>query len=174
MAVSPDIVKVVHRAIDKEKEAVTVYLQLAKALKETNARTVLISLALDEVGHMNKLEAHLVSILQGRSWVLPPAAEEQEAVAAQLTPSAKLSCAPPGGLPRADEIQILEFAIDREIAANREYLALAKQASSEEAREMFLALAKEEDLHARILRAEVDSLGRNGFWFDMQEFTMEQ
>jgi len=26
----------------------------------------------------------------------------------------------------------------------------------------------------KILKAEIDSIGQNGFWFDMQEFTMEE
>lgn len=174
MNVPSEIVVVLHRAIDKEKEAVTLYLTLAKAIRDGNARTVLINLALDEMGHMNKLEAHLSSLLKGKSWVLSRAEGELEATAARLTPSAPLETIEAGKLARADEIRILELAIDREIMANKGYLELAKSAASEEAREMFLALAKEEDLHARLLRAEVDSIGRNGFWFDMQEFTMEQ
>ena len=169
----PEIVVVIHRAIDKEKEAITTYLHLAKAIKDVKAKNVLISLATDEVGHMNKLEDHLTSYLQGKSWVIPPTSEG-EPVAAVMTKSARLEQIDPGKLARADEIQILELAIDKEIAANRSYLELAGKASSKEAREMFLALAKEEDLHARILKAEVDSIGQNGFWFDMQEFTMEQ
>ena len=168
----PEIVIVIHRAIDKEKEAITTYLQLAKAIKDVKAKNVLINLASDEVGHMNKLEAHLVSFLEGKSWVIPRAGGEE--VAAVMTKSSKLEQIDPGKLARADEIQILELAIDKEIAANRSYLDLARNASSKEAKEMFLALAKEEDLHARILKAEVDSIGQNGFWFDMQEFTMEQ
>jgi rubrerythrin len=159
----PEIVVVIHRAIDKEKEAITTYLQLAKAIKDVKAKNVLINLASDEVGHMNKLEDHLSSYLQGKSWVIPPT-YGSEPVAAVMTKSARLEKIDPGKLARADEIQILEIAIDKEIAANR----------SKEAKEMFLALAKEEDLHARILKAEVDSIGQNGFWFDMQEFTMEQ
>jgi rubrerythrin len=169
----PEIVVVLHRAIDKEKEAITTYLQLAKLIKDVKAKNVLINLASDEVGHMNKLEDHLTSYLQGKSWVIPPA-EEAEAVAAVFTKSAKLERIDPGKLARADEIQILEVAIDKEIAANQSYLGLAREAKSKEAKEMFLALAKEEDMHARILKAEVDSIGQNGFWFDMQEFTMEQ
>jgi rubrerythrin len=169
----PEIVVVIHRAIDKEKEAITTYLQLAKAIKDVKAKNVLINLASDEVGHMNKLEDHLSAYLQGKSWVIPPTAEA-EPIAAVMTKSAPLEAIDPGKLARADEIQILEIAIDKEIAANRSYLDLARNASSKEAKEMFLALAKEEDLHARILKAEVDSIGQNGFWFDMQEFTMEQ
>ena len=62
----------------------------------------------------------------------------------------------------------------REIIANRFYLDLAAKAASPEAKEMFLSLAKEEELHMKILRAEIDSVGQTGFWFDMQEFTMEK
>lgn len=170
---APEIVVVLHRAIDKEKEAITMYLQLARIIKDVKAKDVLINLASDEVGHMNKLEEHLSSYLQGKSWVIPPA-EGVEAVAAVLTKSARLEKIDIGKLARADEIRILEVAIDKEIAANKSYLDLARGAKSKEAVEMFLALAKEEDMHAKILKAEVDSIGQKGFWFDMQEFTMEQ
>ena len=169
----PEIVKVIHIAIEKEKEAITTYLHLAKVIKDVKAKNVLINLASDEVGHMNKLEAHLSSYLQGKSWVIPRSGEA-EAVAAVFTKSAKLEKIDYGKLARADEIQILEIAIDKEIAANKAYLDMAKGAATKEAKEMFLALAKEEDMHARILKAEIDSIGQNGFWFDMQEFTMEQ
>jgi rubrerythrin len=77
-------------------------------------------------------------------------------------------------LGKVDEIRILEIAVEREIIANKFYLDLAAKAHSPEAKEMFLALAKEEELHMKILRAEIDSIGQNGFWFDMQEFTMEK
>jgi len=169
----PEIVKVIHMAIEKEKEAITTYLQLARVIKDVKAKNVLINLASDEVGHMNKLEAHLVSILEGKSWVIP-SADGAVTFASAGTKSAKLDKLDPGKLARADEVQILEIAIDKEIAANQAYLDLAKKAVSKESKEMFLALAKEEDMHARILKAEIDSIGQNGFWFDMQEFTMEQ
>ncbi len=170
---APEIVVVLHRAIDKEKESITTYLHLARVIKDVKAKDVLINLASDEVGHMTRLEDHLSSFLEGKSWVIPRV-EEGEAVAAVLTKSAKLEKMDPGKLARADEVRILQLAIDREIAANKAYLDMARGAKSEEAREMFLSLAKEEDTHARILTAEVDSIGRNGFWFGMQEFTMEQ
>ncbi len=169
----PEIVVVLHRAIEREKESITTYLRLAKIVKDAKAKNVLINLATDEVGHMTKLEDHLSSCLQGKSWVLPKAGGA-EVVAAVTTRSAKLEKIDTGKLAKADEIRILEVAIDKEIQANLSYLALAKDAKTKEAREMFLSLAKEEDMHARILKAEVDSIGQNGFWFDMQEFTMEQ
>lgn len=169
----PEIVVVLHKAIDKEKEAITTYLHLAKIIKDVKAKNVLINLASDEVGHMNKLEDHLSSYLQGKSWVIPHSSEA-EAVAAVIPKSSRLEKIDAGKLARADEVRILEVAIDKEIAANQSYLELSKGARSKEARELFLALAKEEDMHAKILKAEIDSIGQNGFWFDMQEFTMEQ
>ena len=169
-----EIVVVVHKAIDREKEAISLYLKLAKAVKDAKAKNVLINLASDEVGHLDKLERHLTSILSGKEGVLPKASDILDAMTAQLSESAKFVFPSAAELAKADEVRILQLAVEREIVANRTYLEMAASASSPAAKEMFLALAKEEELHAKILRAEVDSIGRNGFWFDMQEFTMEQ
>jgi rubrerythrin len=170
---SPAIVSIVHRAMDRERDAIQSYLDLAKVVKDASAKNVLIHLASDEVGHLTKLERHLVSVLQGKDWVLQRA-EVVDAMAAQMTESSLLEQADAREIAVADTLRILEIAIDREIAANRFYLQMADGAATDAARKMFLGLAKEEDLHSRILRAEVDAIGRNGFWFDMQEFTMEK
>lgn len=169
-----EIVVVVHKAIDREKDAISLYLKLAKAVKDPKAKNVLINLASDEVGHLDKLERHLTSILAGKEGVLPAASEIRDAMAAQLTESSKFVFPSEAELARADEVRILGLAVEREIAANRTYLDMASSAQSAAAKEMFLALAKEEETHAKILRAELDSIGQTGFWFDMQEFTMEQ
>jgi rubrerythrin len=169
-----EIVVVVHKAIDREKDAISLYLKLAKAVKDPKAKNVLINLASDEVGHLDKLERHLTSVLSGKEGLLPKASEVRDAMATQLTESSKFVFPSAAELAKADEIRILELAVEREIDANRNYLEMAASARSATAKEMFLALAKEEETHAKILRAEVDSIGQNGFWFDMQEFTMEQ
>ncbi len=169
---APGIVVIIHKAIDRERDAVSTYLRLAKAVKDVKAKNVLINLATDEVGHLTKLETHLSSQLKGGHWVISKA--EGEAIAAAIVPEDSLVNVRLSDLAAADEVRILELAVDREIAANRFYLDMARDAETPEGREMFLSLAKEEDLHRRILRAEIDSIGKNGFWFDMQEFTMEQ
>jgi rubrerythrin len=169
-----EIVVVVHKAIDREKDAISLYLKLAKAVKDPKAKNVLINLATDEVGHLDKLERHLTSLLAGKKGLLPQASEVLDAMSSQLTESSKFVFPSAAELARADEIRILELAVEREIVANQTYLEMASAAGSGAAKEMFLSLAKEEAMHAKILRAEVDSIGQNGFWFDMQEFTMEQ
>lgn len=169
-----EVVAIIHRGIYREKDAISAYVKFAKAVKDPKAKNVLISLADDEVGHMTKLERHLLQMLKGQPWLLPKA-EEIDAVAAVFTASAYQDLEiEPSDPAQLDEIRILEIAVDREIVANRFYLDLASNAPSPEAKEMFLSLAKEEELHMKILKAEIDSIGQNGFWFDMQEFSMEK
>jgi len=169
-----EAVAIIHRGINREKEAISAYIKFAKAVKDPKAKSVLINLADDEVGHMTKLEKHLMTILRAQPWLLPKA-EEIEAIAAVFTssdyPDMEIL---QRDLGKADVVRILEIGVEREIIANRFYLDLAAKAASPEAKEMFLSLAKEEELHMKILRAEIDSVGQTGFWFDLQEFTMEQ
>jgi hypothetical protein len=125
------------------------------------------------VGHLDKLERHLVSVLSGGEGLLP-AAELADAMAARLAQGPGIEVPAAGELARADEVRILNLALERELEANRRYMELAASAAPGEGKEIFLSLAKEEETHAKILRAEIDSLGQNGFWFDIQEFTTEQ
>lgn len=168
-----EMVAIIHRAIYREKDAISTYIRLAKRLKDPKAKNVLIHLAADEVGHMTKLEKHLVSLLKGEPWLLPKAEEIREVQAVFEGGAYDILEIQEGDLAKADEIRILQIAVEREIVANRFYIELAEKAKSEEAKKMFLSLAKEEELHMKILKAEIDSIGQNGFWFDMQEFTME-
>jgi rubrerythrin len=169
-----EAVAIIHRGIYREKDAINTYIKFAKAVKDPKAKNVLINLADDEVGHLTKLEKHLLNLVKGQPWLLPKA-EEIDAVAAVFSASAyperdfRLE-----DLGKMDEIRILEIAAQREIIANQYYLDLAAKTKAPEAKEMFLSLAKEEELHMKILRAEIDSIGQSGFWFDMQEFTMEK
>src|SRR3990172_1675437 len=82
-----EAVAIIHRGIYREKDAISAYIKFAKAVKDPKAKNVLINLADDEVGHLNKLEKHLMSLLKGKPWVLPKA-EEIEAVAAVFHSSA--------------------------------------------------------------------------------------
>jgi len=170
---SPEMVAIVHRAIDRERDAINVYLGLAKIVTDVKAKNVLIHLASDEVGHMTKLEKHLISVLRGKDWVIERA-DLVEAMSEQISQPSVLEKFDAKKLAKADTIQVLRVAIDREIEANRTYLEMAERSKKDSAKKMFLSLAKEEELHEKILRAEVDSIGQNGFWCDMQEFTMEQ
>jgi rubrerythrin len=168
-----EAVAIIHRGIYREKDAIRAYVKFAKVVKDPKAKNVLINLADDEVGHLTKLEKHLMNIIRKQPWLLPKA-EEIEAVAAVFASSAYQDKEiHEEDLVDVDEVKILGLAVDREIIANKYYLDLAEKADDPEAKEMFLSLAKEEEMHMKILQAEIDSIGQSGFWFDMQEFTME-
>jgi hypothetical protein len=54
-----------------------------------------------------------------------------------------------------------------------EIVNMTKSALTAETKEMLLSLAKEKEMPARILQAEVDAIGQSGFRFDMPDFTTE-
>lgn len=54
-----------------------------------------------------------------------------------------------------------------------EIVNMTKSAQTAETKEMLLSLAKEKEMPARILQAEVDAIVQSGFRFDMQDFTTE-
>src|SRR4030067_733248 len=156
-----EAVAIIHRGIFRGKNAIRTYIKFAKAVKDPKAKNVLINLADDEVGHMTKLEKHLLNLLKGQPWLLPKA-EEMEAVAAGFSSSAHPDLdMREKALKKVDEIRIVGSAVRREIVANKHYLALAAQTKSAGAKEMFLALAKEEELHMKILQGESDSVGNS-------------
>jgi rubrerythrin len=161
--------------MDREKDAAGLYLKFAAAVSDLKAKNVLIHLAKDEVGHLDRLERHLVRAIAGKGKErLQAAADLADAMAARLDEGPPLTIPSASELVRADEIRILDLALQLELEANRRYIDLAASAAPGEGKEIFLSLAKEEETHAKILRAEIDSIGQNGFWFDIQEFTMEQ
>lgn len=168
-----EMVAIIHRGIYREKDAISTYIRLAKRMKDPKAKNVLIHLADDEVGHMTRLEKHLMSLLKGQPWLLPKAEEIREVQAVFEGKAYDTLEISDEDLANADVVKILQIALEREIVANRFYIDLAGKAKAEEARTMFLSLAKQEEIHKKIIQAEIDSIGQNGFWFDMQEFTME-
>jgi rubrerythrin len=119
-----EAVAIIHRGIYREKDAIRAYIKFAKAVKDPKAKNVLINLADDEVGHLTKLEKHLMNMLKDQPWLYPKA-DEIEAVAAVFSSSAYPEKEiREEDLVNVDEVRILKLAVDREIIANRYYLDL--------------------------------------------------
>src|SRR3970282_2741247 len=108
-----EAVAIIHRGIFREKEAIRAYIKFAKAVKDPKAKNVLINLADDEVGHLTKLERHLMNILKDKPWLYPKA-DEIEAGAAVFSSSAYPEKEiREEHLGEGDEIKILTLAADR-------------------------------------------------------------
>jgi hypothetical protein len=98
------IIGVVHAAMDREKDAAALYLRLAGAVADPKGKNVLIRLASDEVGHLDKLERHLVAVLSGKGGMLP-AADLADAMAARLAEGAGIDFPAEADFARADEVR---------------------------------------------------------------------
>ncbi|RMG59880.1 MAG: rubrerythrin [Deltaproteobacteria bacterium] len=165
-----DMVKAIHIAIGNEKGACKRYLKFAKKTKDEKGRLVLLNLALDEIGHLEKLEKHLYALLEGKPWVLPKTDEAEPAVVDAGEANVDLLNL---NIEDLDDLKALEVALEYEILANKFYLRQAEKAEEGELKSLFLSLAKEEENHKKIIQAEIDAISQNGFWFDYQEFSVE-
>jgi len=165
-----EIVKVIHIAIGNEKGACKRYLNFAKHTKDEKGRVVLLNLAMDEMGHLEKLEKQLYAMMEGKPWVLPVTDEEDPAVVETGQADVDLLNL---DIEALDDLKALEVALEYEILANKYYLTQAGKTDNEELKKLFLSLASEEEIHKKIIQAEIDSISDSGFWFGHQEFSVE-
>jgi rubrerythrin len=165
-----EIVRVIHIAIGNEKGACKRYLKFAKHTKDDKGRLVLLNLAMDEMGHLEKLEKQLYAMMEGKPWVLPVTDEEDPAVVETGQADVDLLNL---DIEALDDLKALEVALEYEILANKFYLTQAGKTDNEAVKKLFLSLAAEEEIHKKIIQAEIDSISDSGFWFGHQEFSVE-
>ena len=73
----------------------------------------------------------------------------------------------------SNEIQMLKDSLKLEQQVSDHYRMLV-EALDGEAQKMFARFLEIEDAHTAIVQAEIDALQGDGFWFDFQEFDLEQ
>jgi rubrerythrin len=72
----------------------------------------------------------------------------------------------------ATEIELLQLAIEAEQQTSSFYERMVKELSAE-GQALFARFVEIEKGHLAIVQAEMDSVKGLGFWFDMQEFSLE-
>ncbi len=70
------------------------------------------------------------------------------------------------------ELELLKKALDAEIKASNFYKEMVAKLDGE-GQELFKRFVEIEEGHEAIVRAEIDSVGNWGFWFDTPEFNLE-
>lgn len=149
------------------------YLEAAAAAQDQTAQKVFHTLAQEELGHVAYLESRLVEwqstgiLARDKLETVLPAAERIVAAMARL----------PAQVPdaQADHGSELEW-LRRALAAEEETSAFYRQMASElpaDGQELFSRFLELEAGHAAIVQAEIDSVSRLGFWFDLAEFDLE-
>jgi rubrerythrin len=71
------------------------------------------------------------------------------------------------------DLEALKIALAHEENARLFYLEQAERTDNLLARKFFTDLAAVEQKHYDILQAEIQFIQKDGFWFDMMEFTLE-
>lgn len=158
-------------ALEYENKVRDHYNTAAESTDDPVGKEVFDALAEEEQGHVEYLESRLgvwrnegklnidlvKTILPTREWMARGKAKMRKV-------SLKRSY--------ANEIKMLKDALKLEIEVSDHYRMLVSRLDGD-AKKMFACFLEIEDGHTEIVRAEIDGLEQNNFWFDLREFDLE-
>ncbi len=167
----PTVEEAILTAIEFENRVRDTYRGAETAAKDDTGRRVFKLLADEEQGHIDYLESRLVQwrkdgtiTFEGMDSIVPPMdviEERQKDLQSRLV-----------GDDRGDEIKMLQRAHDLEVATSSFYKEMVG-ALDADAQKMFERFVEIEEGHVAVVRAEIDALSGNGYFFDFAEFNME-
>lgn len=159
------------KAIASEKLGIESYLKFARQTANASGKDMFIRLAQDEFEHMNALEKELDRIQAGRPCVrirIKPS--DIEEIVPQLSdPEARFKA----GQGTTDDLSALNIALDLERRAINFYKRESSQTSDQAVAALYSRLAEMEEAHYNLIQAELDHIKDIGFWFGVQEFSLE-
>jgi rubrerythrin len=167
------IEEAIKTALVYENKVHTSYVDAARRAKNETARKVFRTLAQEEMGHVNYLESRLgewqrsARLSPEKLDTVLPSAERVRAGLARLR--SQVAQRKDG---HASELDSLRQALAAEDETSSFYRQMVGELSAE-GKELFSRFLEIEDGHAAIVQAEIDSVNRLGFWFDLEEFDLE-
>ena len=161
--------KALKTAHEAEVEGMKNYLRYAKATKYVNGKNMFIQLAMDEIDHMELIQKFMEKSLKGEP-ILP--VDVPASRLAKFMPNIK-------DIKKGDKAEVadtdaLRIALAHEEKAKDFYLAESANAEDPELKAFFKKLADVEAKHYDIIKAELDFMAQDGFWFDAMEFSLEK
>ncbi len=166
-----ELEEAIRTALRYEHQVLAVYREAAEATAGPVGRDVFESLAEEEQGHVDYLEAKLAQWKEtGKvtptevKTILPSADAVADGVA-------KLTQNPTAGAPEA-ELEFLKKALEAETETSELYERLVDELD-EQGRALFEPFLNIERAHRALVQAEIDALTGTGFWFDMAEFRLD-
>ena len=162
---------ILFKAMQLERDGHGFYLAAAEQAQAEAGRAMFLSLAKDELHHLEILDRVYRSWLGEGIW---PSPEELA-----LEGSRRWPVFPPPGqaaeavTPRTGELEALRQGIAAEESSITLYQQGLQTATTPQAREMYRYLVDQEEGHRTILQGEYDHLTHTGFWFDLREFDLE-
>jgi rubrerythrin len=158
-------------AIDYETRIRDLYREAVDGTQDPKGKKVFQALADDEQRHIDYLEAKRTQwYAEGRITVesltsLIPSSELMTTDIEDLKQTM-------AGEDRRDEKRMLSKALQVEVETSAFYRTMVAQMEGD-ARAMFARFLEIEDGHIAAVQAELDYISHTGFWFDFQEFDME-
>jgi rubrerythrin len=158
-------------AIDYETRIRDLYRDAVSGTQDPKGKKVFQALADDEQRHIDYLEAKRTQwYAEGRITVesLTSLIPSSEVMATDIE-DLKQTMA---GEDRRDEKRMLSKALQVEVETSAFYREMVDRMEGD-ARAMFARFLEIEDGHIAAVQAELDYISHTGFWFDFQEFDME-
>ncbi len=171
MATIQELVELITKAIEVEKNGLDTYLKYARLTREVSGKDMFILLASDEYEHMRLLEKMLENVTKGREINLPEKIDLSiiEKVMPKLRKKARVTVGQAG----ADELTALKTALDMERNAIEYYQKLHNSVKDDRLRNIAQRLVEMEEGHYDMIQMQIDSVTNTGFWFGMKEFSLE-
>ena len=167
------IEEAIKTGIQFEKKIHETYVGAARRAEDETARKVFATLAQEELGHVAYLESRL------DEWQRTARLSDEKL--GTILPSAERIKAGLGRL--RSQVARRKGKHDSELDALRQALAAEEDTSSfyrrmvlelpADGQDLFARFLEIEDGHALLVQAEIDSVNKLGFWFDVAEFNLE-
>ena len=167
---SENIIKALKTAIRIEKEGLRAYLKLAKETKDETSKNMFIILADDELTHLEILQEQLEEHAENNKW---KKVQIEESQIQKIMPKIGENMIKRKGKEGIEQIDALKVAIQMEKDSMAFYTQQMNDIDDTAMKDLFRILAEMEEAHYKIQEAELDHIQGNGFWFNIQEFSLE-
>ncbi len=172
-----NISEAIKTAIEYEKKVRDVYVEASAKTQNSNGHRVLQAMADEEQGHVDYLEYKLQEWQQSgsiRSDDLTTRLPSPDAIIQGIRKlEGHLSHRSEKIIDPDSDLAMLENALRVEQDTSRFYEKMVNDLSAD-AQKLFARFLEIEKGHQAIVQAEIHSVQGNGFWFDFQEFNLEQ
>lgn len=150
-------IKAVKVAMAAEMEAYQAYTKAAKMTKNPRGKDMFQQLSEFEKNHYAKLKSLLKSLEEKGEWILYEGTELKQK-------KIPLKASKPKGQEQLSDLDALKIAIREEKKAQQYYRSLSELTKDPRGKDMYKRLAKEEELHEKLLNDQYYSLHNTGYW----------
>ncbi len=147
-------------AMEAEMDAHNFYSKAAQKTKNPKGRDMFSQLADFEKNHFHHLKALYDSLKGEGKWIDYSGttfSDKGKMISTGLSIEKEVRS-------QADDLDALSIAIKEERKAQKQYLEMAEEIADPLGKDMFKKLAREEELHERILNDQFYTLNNNGVW----------